>query len=118
MPDGLVVYRFGAFEFDSESCGLSSRAQSRDVTLPAPQAAILAYLLAHAGPPISKDALIQAGLAGRRRRREQPQPSSWYANNTSRRSALLHVFVMRVYSAPTELRLPQNATALRRSTLL
>jgi DNA-binding winged helix-turn-helix (wHTH) protein len=62
MPDGLVVYRFGAFEFNPESRSLS-RADAR-VTLPAPQAAILAHLLSHSGAVVPKDKLIDAGWPG------------------------------------------------------
>src|SRR4051794_26299598 len=62
MPEGLVFYRFGAFEFDPESRSLS-RGDAR-VTLSAPQAAILAHLLSHAGALVTKDALTEAAWPG------------------------------------------------------
>lgn len=74
MPDGLVVYRFGAFEFDPESRTLSrvdapgeggtALATAALATLSVAHSAILVHLLTHAGPPISKDALIEAGWPG------------------------------------------------------
>jgi len=48
MPEGLVVYRFGACEFDPESRSLF-RADTR-VRLSLPQQAILAHLLSHPVP--------------------------------------------------------------------
>src|SRR3954468_7446245 len=62
MPDGLVVHRFGAFEFDAQSRSLSH--QQTSVRLSMPQRAILAHLLSHAGAIVPRDALTDAGWPG------------------------------------------------------
>src|SRR3954470_482993 len=62
MPDGLVVHRFGAFEFDPQSRSLSH--QQTSVRLSMPQRAILAHLLSHAGAIVPRDALTDAGWPG------------------------------------------------------
>src|SRR3954471_12167116 len=62
MPDGLVVHRFGAFEFDPQSRSLSH--QQTSVRLSMPQGAILAHLLSHAGAIVSREALTHAGWPG------------------------------------------------------
>src|SRR4051812_15161497 len=72
MPEGLVFYRFGAFEFDPESRSLSRGGADKSrptfsakrVTLSVPQAAILAHLLSHAGALVTKDALTESAWPG------------------------------------------------------
>jgi DNA-binding winged helix-turn-helix (wHTH) protein len=57
-----VLYRFGPFELDPASRQLV-REQAR-VRLSAPQLAVLAHLVSHAGVVISKEALIEAAWGG------------------------------------------------------
>src|SRR4051812_28979111 len=74
MADGLVVYRFRTFEFDPKSRSLSSadvsgepdkaRPTPQRVTLPVPQAAILARLVSQPGDVVVKDALVEDGWPG------------------------------------------------------